>query len=122
MQDFPFFSALQVHALAKMQQAMDQRSVRPSDALPKLALATMSSSSPKPFPPSVFALNATLRISGDVTPHYLYHPLVPGRVQETLPNWRDLRLLVLLRDPVTRAYSNYKAQRPQHTHTHPPTR
>ena len=41
---------------------------------------------------------------GDVTPYYLFHPQVPRRLHELLPN---ARLLVLLRDPVERSISHY---------------
>jgi hypothetical protein len=40
----------------------------------------------------------------DSSPYYLYHPLVPQRAHALLP---DARLIVLLRDPVRRAYSQY---------------
>lgn len=43
-------------------------------------------------------------ITFDNTPSYLYHPRVPRRVKQTLP---DARLVVLLRDPTDRAYSHY---------------
>lgn len=48
------------------------------------------------------------QISGDVTPHYMYVPSVPRRIFETLPNWREVKFIVILRDPSARAYSNYK--------------
>lgn len=41
-------------------------------------------------------------ITGESSPYYLFHPLVPQRIASDLP---DVRLLVLLRDPVERAYS-----------------
>jgi len=41
-------------------------------------------------------------ITGESSPYYMYHPLAPGRIARDLP---DVRLLVLLRDPVERAYS-----------------
>jgi sulfotransferase family protein len=44
-------------------------------------------------------------MTGEATPAYLYHPRVPRRVAELLP---DVKLIVLLRDPVARAYSNYQ--------------
>ena len=44
------------------------------------------------------------RITGEATPYYLFHPDVPKRVFETQP---DVRLIVLLRNPVNRAYSHY---------------
>ena len=46
---------------------------------------------------------------GDITPFYLFHPDVPGRIHQHLPN---ARLIVLLRDPVERAISQvFHAQR-----------
>jgi hypothetical protein len=47
-------------------------------------------------------------ISGEATPYYLLHPLVPARVAGTLP---DVRLIALLREPVERAYSHYQLMR-----------
>ncbi|MEX0746104.1 MAG: sulfotransferase domain-containing protein [Phycisphaeraceae bacterium] len=41
---------------------------------------------------------------GEATPNYLSDPLAPVRIAETLP---DVRLLVILRDPVERAWSHY---------------
>lgn len=41
---------------------------------------------------------------GEVTPYYLFHPLVPERIKALLP---DVRLVILLRDPVERALSGY---------------
>ena len=43
-------------------------------------------------------------ITGEASPYYLFHPKVPERVAEALPN---VKLIVLLRDPVERAYSHY---------------
>jgi hypothetical protein len=40
----------------------------------------------------------------DSTPSYIYHPRVPGRVKQTLP---DAKFIALLRDPTDRAYSHY---------------
>lgn len=48
------------------------------------------------------------RRTGEASPSYLYHPLVPGRVRDVLP---DVRLIALLRDPVERAYSQYHHER-----------
>ncbi|MCP3903964.1 MAG: sulfotransferase domain-containing protein [Planctomycetes bacterium] len=42
---------------------------------------------------------------GEGTPYYLVHPAVPARVARLLP---AARLVVLLRDPVERAYSHYR--------------
>lgn len=43
-------------------------------------------------------------ITGEASPYYLFHTDVPYRVAELLPN---VRLIILLRDPVARAYSHY---------------
>ena len=45
---------------------------------------------------------------GEATPDYLFHPAVPERVAATIP---DVRLIVLLRNPVERAYSHYQHMR-----------
>lgn len=42
---------------------------------------------------------------GEASPSYLFHPLAPERVAALLPN---VRLIVLLRDPVDRAFSHYQ--------------
>lgn len=44
------------------------------------------------------------RLSIEATPYYLFHPAVPQRVKEALP---QARFIALLRDPVERAYSHY---------------
>lgn len=44
----------------------------------------------------------------DSSPYYLFHPGVPRRLAGLLP---EARLLVLLRDPVRRAYSHYWHER-----------
>ncbi|KZR78338.1 sulfotransferase family protein [Prochlorococcus marinus] len=41
---------------------------------------------------------------GEITPYYLFHPQAPVRIKRLLPN---ARLIVLLRDPVERAISQY---------------
>ena len=41
---------------------------------------------------------------GEVTPSYLPHPLVPGRIRRFHP---EMRLIALLRDPVARIWSAY---------------
>jgi hypothetical protein len=43
--------------------------------------------------------------TGEGSPYYLFHPLVPGRVARDLPN---VKLIALLRDPVERAYSQFQ--------------
>ena len=45
------------------------------------------------------------RITGEASPYYLFHPAVPARVAEALP---DVHLVAVLRDPVARAYSQYQ--------------
>jgi len=47
-------------------------------------------------------------IAGEATPYYLYHPLAPRRAAADVP---DARILVVLRDPVERAYSHWKERR-----------
>ena len=46
-------------------------------------------------------------LTGEASPYYLFHPLVPGRVARALP---DVRLIAMLRDPVERAYSHYQQE------------
>ena len=43
-------------------------------------------------------------LTGEATPYYLFHPSVPERVAEKVP---DAKLIVLLRDPVRRAISHF---------------
>jgi Sulfotransferase domain len=45
---------------------------------------------------------------GEAAPLYMFHPLVAGRVAELMP---PARMIVLLRDPVERAYSHWKERR-----------
>lgn len=45
------------------------------------------------------------RLAGEVSPQYLADPVCAGRINELIP---QVRLLVSLRDPVQRAYSQYK--------------
>jgi hypothetical protein len=54
---------------------------------------------------SNFPLYRSGRITGEKSPYYLYHPLVPERVAKYDEN---IRLIIMLRDPVTRAYSHYE--------------
>ncbi len=44
------------------------------------------------------------RITGESSPYYLFHPHAPKRVAEMLPG---VKLIAMLRDPVTRAHSHY---------------
>lgn len=43
-------------------------------------------------------------LTGEATPGYIFHPHVPKRVSEALPH---VKIIVLLRNPVDRAYSHY---------------
>lgn len=44
-------------------------------------------------------------LTGEATPYYLFHPHVPARLHALLPH---AKLIVLLRDPVERAYSHFR--------------
>jgi hypothetical protein len=44
-------------------------------------------------------------LTGEASPYYVFHPQVPYRVARHLP---DVKLILLLRDPVVRAYSQYQ--------------
>lgn len=54
------------------------------------------------FPPSEPG-----RLTGEASPYYLYHPLAPERIRAVVP---EAKLIVLLRDPVDRAYSHYQLE------------
>ncbi|MGJ3253062.1 MAG: sulfotransferase domain-containing protein [Elainellaceae cyanobacterium] len=43
-------------------------------------------------------------VSGEASPYYLFHPHVPRRIAAIAP---DIKLVILLRNPVDRAYSHY---------------
>ncbi|MFI5343632.1 MAG: sulfotransferase domain-containing protein [Chlamydiales bacterium] len=43
-------------------------------------------------------------VIGDKSPYYLFHPLAPQRVAATFPN---VKIIIILRNPVDRAYSQY---------------
>ena len=47
-------------------------------------------------------------ITGEATPDYLFHPDTPGRIKNLNP---DIKLIVLLRNPIERAYSAYQMNR-----------
>lgn len=44
------------------------------------------------------------RITGEATPYYFFHPRAPERIRHILP---DVKMIVLLRNPVERAVSHY---------------
>lgn len=46
-------------------------------------------------------------LTGEASPLYLFHPRAPERIRHLLP---DVKLIVLLRNPVDRAYSHYGHQ------------
>ena len=46
-------------------------------------------------------------LTGEATVHYMLHPLAPQRVAQTIPN---VKLIVMLRNPVDRAYSHYQME------------
>ena len=64
------------------------------------------------FPTRAWA-RATTRHTGiapvafEGSPYYMFHPLAPGRIHRDLPG---VKLLVMLRDPVERAYSSHAHQ------------
>jgi len=47
-------------------------------------------------------------VVGESSPYYMFHPAVARRVHDQVPT---VKLIVLLRDPVKRAYSNYWERR-----------
>jgi hypothetical protein len=47
-------------------------------------------------------------ITGEATPYALFHPLAPARLRAAAP---EAKLVVLLRNPVDRAYSHYLLER-----------
>jgi len=57
------------------------------------------------FPKNPFLNN---KLTGEASPYYLFHPLVPERVFKHLPK---VKIIVLLRNPIERAYSHYHHQR-----------
>ena len=47
-------------------------------------------------------------LTGEATPTYLHHPLTAKRISELLPN---IKLIILLRNPIDRAYSHYQMEK-----------
>jgi hypothetical protein len=43
--------------------------------------------------------------TGEASPYYFFHPLVPTRIYQTYPG---IKLILLLRNPVNRSYSQYQ--------------
>jgi hypothetical protein len=54
------------------------------------------------------------KITGEASPYYIFHPYVPERVYQDLP---DIKLIALLRNPVDRAYSHYSRRFQRGTET-----
>ncbi len=50
------------------------------------------------------ARTAGRALVGETSPYYLFHPAAAARIRDTAP---DARLIAILREPVSRAYSNY---------------
>jgi hypothetical protein len=50
----------------------------------------------------------TQLVTGECSPYYMFHPLAPQRIRQLLPG---IKLLVLLRNPVDRAFSQYHHER-----------
>lgn len=48
------------------------------------------------------------------TPNYLYIKDAPKRIKDSLLNWRKLKFIVMLRDPVKRAWSHFWHWREKH--------
>lgn len=44
-------------------------------------------------------------VTGEASPYYLFHPLAPQRISTLLP---DVKLIVVLRNPIDRAFSHYQ--------------
>jgi len=56
---------------------------------------------------SVETLERKKFITGEATPRYLHHPHTPKRVFDLIP---QVKLIVLLRNPIDRAYSHYQME------------
>lgn len=50
-------------------------------------------------------ITGTKFVVGEASPLYVYHPLVPQRIKQNLPN---VKLIVILRNPIDRAYSHHQ--------------
>jgi hypothetical protein len=51
-----------------------------------------------------------IRITGEASPYYMFHPLSVERIARALP---DVRIIVSLREPVARAWSHHQYERQQ---------
>lgn len=55
--------------------------------------------------PLIAQMDKVEQQTGEASPSYVFHPLVPQRIKEYLPK---IKLILLLRNPVDRAYSHYQ--------------
>lgn len=62
-----------------------------------------------------FPLNYSRKLAGDNTPYYLFHPLVPERVYKMCPK---AKIIMILRNPIDRAYSQYQMERRKGRESH----
>lgn len=62
------------------------------------------------------AADGVRKLTFEASPYYLAHPFVAGRMHEQLP---DAKLVVLLRDPIERAWSHYRDNFSRGTETKP---
>lgn len=52
-----------------------------------------------------FIKNKKIIITGEATPFYLFHPHAPERIWRAFP---DAKIILMLRNPIDRAYSHYR--------------
>lgn len=53
-------------------------------------------------------MHGAAALAGDASPYYLFHPAAPERAAGVVP---EAKIIVLLRDPIERAYSHWKRER-----------
>ena len=56
---------------------------------------------------SYFPIKSNKYLTGEASPYYIFHPKVPQRIKQHLPN---TKLILMLRDPVERALSHYNME------------
>lgn len=61
-------------------------------------------------------INYENQITGEASPYYLFHPLAPEYVRYHYP---EIKLIILLRDPVDRAYSHFQMERKRNAEPEP---
>lgn len=57
---------------------------------------------------SFFPLKWSKKKTGEASPYYIFHPLVPHRLKKDNP---QIKLIILLRNPILRAISHYNMER-----------